>query len=326
MRRALADAIKNAFRPDGRTCSRGFWPFALAFIASLAFLFWMEGATNLRIPKWERSAFIVLTGLPFLALFFRRWHDISSSAWEGVVGVAAILLFYCLRFDLLILVVLLYFLVRLSQASAGDNRYGPRPVDRLTTFPETPLPRWAVGIQALQWLTVVVCIAGINDPRLTFSVFLLRNSPGLSRMSELNIWVKASLEKGRAIEVSRIFAAEGEGAVDFSKDRGKGGIHVLFIPPRVPVENGVCLAYPPGFLKGLGIREASYEGFLRIAAFDSSGLIAVRILGSGLFCEKDLQSRQSCLKLDEAILFADVEEGADGKQRACYRPGLERFH
>ncbi|MDR1368326.1 MAG: DUF805 domain-containing protein [Candidatus Accumulibacter sp.] len=330
MRRAFSDAIKNTFNLSGRTSRRGFWSCAAVHFSVLAVLYWIERVTNLRVPGWECWAYIALTGIPFLTLFFRRWHDISSSAWEGVIGIAAILLLYCLRFDLLIAVVLLYFLVRLSQPSVEDNRYGPKPVACLTTFPKTPLSRWSLGLQALQLLIIAACVVGINDPRLAFSIYLLRTSPGLNRMSAINTWVKESLESQRNIEVSTVFAADGQGVVDFSYKRGldDGETHVLFIPPRVPVENSVCLAYPPGFLKELGIRPASYEGFHRLVAFDSSGITAVRILGSNLFCGKYFLSRQGCLKLGDAILFADTEEDREGKRRLCYRPALkgDSFH
>ncbi|MDR1162466.1 MAG: DUF805 domain-containing protein [Candidatus Accumulibacter sp.] len=321
---AVADALWNTFNLSGRTRRMGFWPYALVYFAVLIVLLRAERGFGYRLPGWAWSAYIVSASAPLVASFFRRWHDIPCPVWKGILGVVSIAVFYVLLFDPLILLVLLYFFIRLSKPSAEANRYGPKPVASLTTLPENRGASPRSADQVLLLLAILVPLGFLTSQRAAFDAFMVRHTPSLSLWSVFDDWMKQSLEEGQNLDVSSLFELrvnkEGKSYLPDEVKWIREETHVILMTPGVSIENVVCPGHSQDFVARLGVHPSSLYDLI---AFDSSGLLYARKLNASRFCKErfSFQDRR-CLELSDAVFIASSERGPDDKSRACFRPVL----
>lgn len=115
----VSNCYINYAKFDGRARRAEFWFFLLFFwLASfvLAFIDAMLGMYNYELSIGLLSfVFIVVSFIPFLAVYSRRLRDVGISGWMLLPGFIPI-------------VGLALFIVAMTKSVDGDNKYGQNPL------------------------------------------------------------------------------------------------------------------------------------------------------------------------------------------------------
>jgi uncharacterized membrane protein YhaH (DUF805 family) len=304
---AFVDAIRNTFNFNGRTSRKGFWSYVLIYSIVLSAMFQVEHVTQLRFPGKIWLACIILAGIPFVALFFRRLHDISSSKSSDAdicfAFLVALLDFVYLDASLAIvrIILLLYFLFRVFSCSAhGINDYGPEPLGCPTTFPvsqKTP----KILFRGLRRLFSVIFFG------LGSLIWVMQHMEISDYVNELSISKKLreSLFLKHDVEVSSLFEVDYKSA------------DVLLLFPYARIKETECAGYTKEFLRKVERKAPINEGHYNLVVFDSSGLLASTKFTARL-CEKAPPLKSACLKFGTAVLVPNKEEDSNKNVYSCY--------
>lgn len=130
------DAFSHYFYYQGRTNRAGFWCFAVLNSFILYLLFYMDEYFRLfyRVSVYYYyyefhllfSIYLLLTIIPSLLLFVRRFHDLN------LAGYWVLLLIIPIPYFRLNFFIRLLFLVIASLPGTEDNAYGKKPVRSIT--------------------------------------------------------------------------------------------------------------------------------------------------------------------------------------------------
>lgn len=104
-------AIKQYADFEGRASRAEYWYYQLFYILFAIILGLFEGFTGL-FSNFEQSVLVIIyqliLGLPTLAVYIRRMHDVDKSGW-------------------FIFVPIYRFILSITEGTRGDNRFGADP-------------------------------------------------------------------------------------------------------------------------------------------------------------------------------------------------------
>jgi hypothetical protein len=267
----------------------------------------IERIASFRFSERGWLVCITLTGGPFIALFFRRLHDISpskSTDAEICFALSAAMLDFYLETSLWIvrIIFLLYFFPKLFMRSvSGANDYGQEPVNELTTLPQSSTNQFHLfskiqkfigfiffGLGLLVWTTQIKEVADYLADR-NFSAKL-----------------KESLALKENIEISSLLDVDYRDA------------DVLLLSPYMRLRHIECQGYSEGLLKRLTEQAPMNDGYHKIVVFNTFGILSSVEL-SARFCEEKVPVRkQACLKFQNAYFSRSKEADLNQNMHTCY--------
>jgi uncharacterized membrane protein YhaH (DUF805 family) len=309
MRHILLDATRNTFHFYGRTSRKGFWPYLLIHFAVFFAMFQIEWMTSIRFSEKVWLAYITLAGIPFIALFFRRLHDISASrSFDAEVCFAALVVLLDFLFLggillLLRLVFFVYFLPKLLRPSAdGANAYGPKPETDPTTFPSSPEDRTPLRIRLQK-------IAGFVFLVLGLFAWVAQNKEIVDCVAgrHLSEKFKEALALEHEIKIQSLFGTEYKNA------------NVLLLFPYMSLRNIECPGYSADFFEKIEVETPMTEGVYKLVVFDSSGVLAsVKFSPSLCIKSRAMPKKNRCPKFENAVFVPDNEEGRNDIPYTCH--------
>ena len=114
------EPLRKYARLSGRASRSEYWWYTLAIIIGSIVLAVVDGAlfgSAFGGVGLFGGIFALATFVPSLAVSFRRMHDVNRSAWWLLIGLIPLIG---------TIVVLVWFC---SRGTAGENRFGPDPLD-----------------------------------------------------------------------------------------------------------------------------------------------------------------------------------------------------